>query len=682
MFYRHAAFYVWNDSPTIARASTDWAEADQNVQVLRARFGQDPWGEIAANFGEFGSVNGEGYRPLSVLQNTICTYLFDSAGPGWLHLFVYGTVYGALAICLFLVSRRFGRHDATALLAVVLVLASPPLVACSWVIVAGFQALVPLLICLSLLLYWKVSEANRGRRFYLAGLCAVMLFGPWVREFMGIVAPLVGFLELRRPHRRIWMLALAAVAFGHALFPTALMKWLFFPDLPLLSVFQLGNLSNQMSGQGIRWYAAWHFLPLFPPLLLLLALGSCVLGAIVALWRRPVALERGTLWVQVVHYTIRGVLPMCWLMGTIALLRGQHMAAGLSLCLGIAVLGFQADAFLAIWFLASFVPLLRVFTEHVHFLYCLLPASIILAWSVEVLWLRVGTLNNRFAYGRFALVPMVALVVGDQLLNIYAAYRVNHATYGGMQKVASWLRHNVPKGSLVVSNVIHGVEIQWQGRGHFRNYWSVGAGTSLPDRVLEDPAKLMELWRQRGGKAIFLLDVDFDYLPGQAGYHKHKYVHRLEVPKTDIGVAYRTRARYPFIDPLRFLVPREYIPFMGAPDLVNDFYCGKSHDGRPLTYEVSAEYHVYRMTGNSLRPKPFAQLVHLVQPGFHDFNIFTDGLGYYAIPQADGALDAGRFEQGGYHPQFGELSLEDVKRRIDQQVVEGSVGPSPGKLQP
>ena len=62
----------------------------------------------------------------------------------------------------------------------------------------------------------------------------------------------------------------------------------------------------------------------------------------------------------------------------------------------------------------------------------------------------------------------------------------------------------------------------------------------------------------------------------------------------DLGSLYTTRVVYPFIDPLHYLFPPVYVPYLGAPDLVNDFYHGRTLDRALFLREVYAEYHLYQ----------------------------------------------------------------------------------------
>jgi hypothetical protein len=166
---------------------------------------------------------------------------------------------------------------------------------------------------------------------------------------------------------------------------------------------------------------------------------------------------------------------------------------------------------------------------------------------------------------------------------------------------------------------------------------------------------------------VYFLDVDFPRLQDKAPYHYHKYVHAYDVPRRDLGRLRVTRARYLFADPLRHFVPRRYVPFLGAPDLVDDFYYGPAHSGRAFTYEVSACYRLYEVTGREVRPKfvggPASVPVQLVEelPGF---TVYRVGAGYHAIPRTDGPFDLDRLINRGYGTHFHGPSSEDVRRQV------------------
>jgi hypothetical protein len=398
-------------------------------------------------------------------------------------------------------------------------------------------------------------------------------------------------------------LAAALLGFLHALFPTALLHFLFLPQLPVQPVYQLGHLSAQMNGGGLRWHAPWHFLPLFPPSL-------WVCAAVALFMRRRIGQEKEAPprsdWFGRFEAAVQiSAIPL-WLAVMLILfilmpLLGPHYHdyLGLMLSLGVAALGMRRDPFLGCWFLLMYLPILRVFTEHVHFLYAMPPAAIIFAQSMESLWLRLRDQPLLF-WGRCILTGVLAIIGLDQALNVYGAYKVNHTIYGGVDVVAAWFKRNTPRDAAVVTNVLHGEEIKWHSGNHIEIYWTVTTG--IPDlrRAVDRPARLEHLLAQGSVHPVYFLDVDFDYTPDKASYHRHKYVHQADLARRDLGVIHFTHVRYPYADPLRYWVPRRYQPFLGAPDLENDFArkCSIDH---PFRHEIYAIYHVYDVTGSRLR---------------------------------------------------------------------------------
>jgi hypothetical protein len=677
---------IWDDSSFFCSGMTR-PELVAHFQAMRAGVAQNPAGTIAQHIRQtFASLGPPGYRPLIGIYQWLNIVFFSDPYQHSLMLrCLIGTIYGAFAVTLFLVARRFVQRDLTALGVVLFVFASPPLAATSWVFLVGVQAVVPLLFCCALLCYWAWLE-SRLRVPALAGLAAIMLLGPWYREFLGLIPVLIGFLEVQRARRPTALGGLAALGLLHAVFPTALVKLLFFPDLPLVPVYQLGHLSNAMGASPIRWFACYHFLPLFPPLLLCAALagGLVTAGATMVVFVcRP-----SRAWLPIAADTCkRGVslllaaAPILWLVIALVLfLWGPSDWQGLVLCLGIAAVGLQRSVFVTFWFLMAFIPILRVFTEHVHFLYAMTPAAIILLWAVEDIWLSLETPGLPRAWARHALAGVLAIAAADQAMNLYGVYRVNNAMYGGIDNVAAWFQQNAPAGSFVVCNALHGEEVMWHSDHHFENFFTITAGATDARRTLETPEKLKAFLlgspvvyltgeARRGDRKVYFLDVDFDYLPDKFPYHSHKYVHLLDVPKRDLGVVHVSQALYPYVDPLRYLISRQFVPFLGAPDLVNDFYCGPAADGSPFCYEVYANYHVYEVTGTEIKPV-LRGPIGLAQADVYGFNIISVGAGYHAVPQFEGAFDIEKFQRHGYSAQFSGLTLEEVVRQI-----QASLGP-------
>jgi hypothetical protein len=107
---------------------------------------------------------------------------------------------------------------------------------------------------------------------------------------------------------------------------------------------------------------------------------------------------------------------------------------------------------------------------------------------------------------------------------------------------------------------------------------------------------------------VYLLDCDFPHLPWKTA-DRHPFVHRYAVEKRSLGMLGVCSAKYPFADPLRHFISPQNVPFLGPPDLVNDFYRGRALDGSWFRNEVYAEYHLYEITGPCAMAKRNAKRV-------------------------------------------------------------------------
>ncbi|HEY5315325.1 MAG TPA: hypothetical protein VIK18_22530 [Pirellulales bacterium] len=686
MQYRSSDFFVWNDTPDLINplrpAVTTWPEAAEQLAAIREKWAADPILNFKLTVRDaFGRVD-SGYRPLDQMFGSLSRDSSRITGPTVWQLLISGSGYGAFAVCLFLVARRFAKHDATALLAVVLMLGAPSLVSASWLVIAGQQVVVPLLICLALLLYWQIVEAPRGRWFKVCALAAVLLIGPWCREFCGVSCLLIAFLELRRARRPTPLMAMAGVFFLHAVFPTAIVKFLFLPELPLLPVTRLGSLGGSLQLQFVRWWMAWQFLPLFPPLLILLAICEALRRA-----GREVVFERPRCWsdwkAHGWRYCTTGIVPWLWLAVVLALclcpndhsqpilatvpvptLSASHVV-GFTLCLYVAAVGLQIDLFLVIWFLLTFVPLMRVIVEIVHFIYPLVPASIILACTVESLWQWAAAQRGWLRGVRYALTLAIGIIVVDQALVWYGTYRVMHGEAAAIRAVAAELRQRIPKGSLVVGNVVHCAAIELAGDGHFDLFWSIPWGNGHPGQIVNNASKLEQLLvASQARTKVFFLDCDFEYLPWKTA-HRHQFVHRFEVENRPLGKVHVYSARYPFADPLRHLVCRPNVPYIGPPDLENDFYKGRAIDGSWFTNEVYAEYHLYEVTGTHvIDPTPILALANV-----HGFDIIACNHKFFGRPTSGGAFDLKKARDHQYAVCYEGTSVEQVKQMIEASLV-------------
>lgn len=612
-FYRSSSGFVWDDSHHL---TTNAFDVDQPLSISKEGILK----RIVVD--SFGSVTRSGYRPLSAAIDLLGVSLFTTSRKFALAWFVgVGVVVGLLSVAVYAVASRYVRTKTAAALAVFLFLCSSPVVSGSWIVFAGIQAIVPLIVCSELLLYWKITSTSRFRRVCIVLLCLLYLVGPWFREFIGMTALMIVFLELRSHKRLTILTCISAAFFLHALYPTALVHLFFFEDLPLGSIFSLGSLGDQMAStatssgwirntmRSLRWQAGAHYLTLFGPLLLFLLLLDYIVYALIQLRQETTArlsLDRTPAIVRTPAATFARLLPTAYLTVLILGMSEVYSAKVLWLVL-VLLFAFQAlrqDVFLAIWFLLFFLPFLRVFTEQVHLAYCMLPASIIAAGTIERMYFglsldRQCRLIRCLRYGLCAIVLISGI---DHGLNVYGSHRVVNGVYDGTVAAAKWLRKNVPENSIVVANAIHCEDMRFFCNDWIEIYYTVRAGLARPESgEMIDPNNLQRLLEQSlPQRKVYFLELDFDYTPNKVKYHSHKYVRAGAVKMRDLGIIHTTQISYPFLDPFKAWIPREYVSFLGPPDLENDFYRGPSRTGRPFVREVYADYHLYEVVGEEV----------------------------------------------------------------------------------
>jgi hypothetical protein len=677
---RSSSDWVWNDTSQIAQYLFD----DPDHILLR----QHSW-LSAALHESFGAPSRDGYRPLASFGGRLAIGLFGT-GPLPISFLIaaVSTLYGLTAACVFKVAQRFLRSTIWAVYATLLFVASPAIVPATWNIAVGIQLFVPFLICLGLILYWQFEEAQTNWRFLsAAGLFAVLFLGPWYREFIGLTSILVIFLELRRTGRVTVVLSGTVISLLHAIYPTAIVKALFFHDLPLVSVFQIGSLHAAMGlphqeltwldkikalADGLKFEVSGYFLMLFPLSLVLL----CLLGFLLSPLRR-----RGTApakelapRARAVEYlkANRDIVSLAFFLVFVAISGAIWLAvepdrsawllvAGWA-CFGLTVFGAAIDLLLGVWLFLSLAPFYRVFTETVHLLYASLPAAVIVTCGVQRLfvWCREHWPHARMLQGAIAI--CLTILLADQLMTVYAVWHSINGMNEGMKTVAAAIEKQLPRGAIIVSNALHAMDIELVSGGYFRTLYTVANGVP-PSRIADSSDQLEGLIRANFGR-VYFLDIDQPFLPQKAIYHSHKYVRDHSVDYVRISEIHKTQIFYPYLDPFKLLVDRPFVPFVGAADLVNDFYDGPDLAGAPFLDEVYARYTLYHVTGTVVDPWHPEGGLRMAQEGYLGYNILGWNGRYFAMPQSAGTIDEIDLLNRAYPELLTADSLDAIQAKV------------------
>jgi hypothetical protein len=617
--WRGHDYIVWDDtgSASFNRYSNNFHYSWSNSKLASSLISET-----------FGHVQGDGYRPLSaILRGYGAAWFSRETIEPLPFVVVNGLVLGLYSIVLWLLARRFTRTDGGAGLVVFLNVASVPVLTGSLVISSGIQAIVPLLICAGLLFYGN-AKTSRWRWMWQIPLCLVLLVGPWFREFAGVTPLLILVAEaLGLVGRRSVTVALIAICgFAHALFPTAVLHFAAFPELPLLPVYRLGNLADALSKsssdagllgslQALHWRIFGDIVSVLPPSLFAIALAGLFVSLIRLDSIRPT----------------RGVL------------------------------------FLSVFFALTFLPFLRTFHEQVHFAYCTIPISILLVLAVERLWLQ----SEGVRWRRVALVSVLLVPLGDQAINIYAVRHVTESIYAGIRRQAAWFTEHTPPGTVVMCNAHHIEDIRYYSRGHIDLLATAGGTPDFSHWIPDEKVLAVKLPGVKG--PLYCLDARLTADDDQRGAPRRNWVVRDEVLDLEPVRAERVRCRYPFLDPLRLLLPTQNLCWPGPPDLEFDFYRGPARGRTRLRqrfeFEVSLEYRLYVAKSLVLHKYRYPVQPVLLAQNVRGFNIVGYKNDVVAIPQNEGAFDPVRVARCGYSQIYRGDSLDDVKRRVETAVL-------------
>lgn len=617
--YLNFNYLVWDDT-----SSTSY-----NVFVSNHHYAFNHKAFLCSLFKDvFGSIQGDGYRPFAAFWKILGIAYFSTRDANLAPFIgINALITGGLASVYFCLARHFLRTKVAALFSVFLLLFSTPILTGLLIVCTGVHVLVALLISLGLLCYFRLVGSGKAKILLGIALGVIMFFGPLFREFIGLLPLLIIILEFQRVRRFNWLMMVSLIFFLHALFPTAVIKWTLFPNLPLIPVFAMGNLGDFMQ----RGVGGGSFLYAFASTIKHLH------------WRIFIDV------ISIYPPTVFAVLFLTW---WLKLRREGKTAVD------------KDTLFLVIFFVFTFLPFLKIFNEQVHLSYSLVPMSILLAASAEKLWFMISASTHLQRVKRLLLTAAIILILSDHILNVYAARKVTQDIYFGIMKSADWFKGNVSKGTYVITNAHHLEDIRFYSGGHIEPW---GAPGGIPDqrRWMHNASDLQKMLDERAGRDIYFFDVVIKKPIGQRGEGRTLfYVRDKNIAMADLGILHKTQSRYLFLDPLKYLIPIQVVTWPGPPDLEFDFYRGPSLDGILFHREVFAEYHLYKAISDKV---DFLAPPQLLEQNYSGFNIILFNNRVYAIPQPEGAFDLARVEKGGYSRSFQGYSAEEVKRAIDRE---------------
>jgi hypothetical protein len=609
--WRWSNFIVWDDT----------SSASYNMFSNSGHYSWDRIWPILVEM--FANIQGDGYRPISgFIRGLGNAYVFSLGVNAQSFIIINGLLCG-VTVLLYLDFARFFLNTRVALIfAAFLFFGSTPVLTGGLVLFSGVQFLVFIFLLLLVTIY--LHHFNDARAFWLVPFGIALLIGPWVREMVG-VAPAVILVHQTLYHRGIRPVGiLAFLGLLHALFPTFLLSF-FFHNLPVRSIFGMGNLGTfthaSPGGEGLRSLLHLHW-RIFGDLFSILPPSLVLAGLIVICWSS---------WVY-------------WRTASMDQLREQ--------------------VFLLVFFVAAFLPFLKLFNEQVHLAYSLIPVTVLLAKQIEFLYKYVH--KRQAEHVLLGVWLLLVVTTADHAVNFVAVRGATGAIYRTILALAERFTVAFPPRTIIISNAHHLEDIRFYSRGHIDPWAGVGG---IPDRRrwLNSSEDLQTLLDNRKGRDLYFLDVRLPQRRGQRGAGRVlTFVHDEVVPMISLGRIAATNYIYPYFDPLRLVLPRTVATWPGPPDLEFDFYRGSALSGRPFLREVAVDYFLYKLTGDRVR-RWMSNPVLLLE-NFHGFNVIGFRDGVYAIPQSEGAFDLARVSNGGYSRSFHGTDVEAVLNAVRRSL--------------
>jgi hypothetical protein len=621
VMWNYSDFLVWDDT----------AHSSYNIYANNKHYDIDNPKLLNFLFAErFGKINSDGYRPLSgILRGFGTAYFVNRKASLWPFLLLNGIVFSCLVFAFYSFSYRLSKDSTTSVLAVFLLLFSTPFLSGSMVRYAGIQALMPLLFLLIFISYFN-SKKPHGQIKWFISYSFLLFLSAWMRELFIIVPVLIIFFEIYNKTWKSRELIAAILLLPHFIFPGAIPHWTAFPDLPVKSVFFMGALSRRLEVQDQ-----------------------------VTLFGNMGALFSDIKWR--IFLDLFSVLPT-----SIVLLAGLYGLYSLVKSRGKC---FNNPNIVFLWsfFALTFLPLLKVFYEHLHLLYAMTPLSILVAIGSKNMVLLVK--EKKLLLLLVGLLSVVSLF--GHAMNPFIVRQGTHQIYSAIFRLSDYFVGNVAQNSIVVSNVHHLEDIRYYSKGHIDPWSAPGAIFNKKKWLGHTAADLDAFIKDHPERDIYLLDGKKSKVEHQlGGGREHSYAGKGMVETQSFGLINKVKFVYRYFDPLRALLPVENTEWIGPPDLEFDFYRGPALDNSFMTREVSINYLLYKVTDKTVfkwTPHP-----ELLAGSIHNFNVIGFRNKVYAIPQNEGAFELKRLENGLYSKFFQGSSQLEVQEKIERFIKSGA----------
>lgn len=585
--------YTWCDTGhMIATSETALASMDNPTEAVLSHT-RAVW---------YDDVSIDRYIPLTSIQVVALTALLPD-NP-LIPTIYQGVIWGLLAMMIYLLTVALTGRRLMGLGAGLLLSLSVPAIQMGWILLQT-TALVELIIVSGL--YFYICYRKSGGYLWLCLLGACCIIGPLVRE-LAVIIPLVVFLTVvveRRWDRKLGILLPVFLIHGlcPSLFPNLLLGRLvvlpiFTRGIPKIYFF-LGTGGGD-SGIRLSLDMPAHLALYVQPSLILLAVASIVVFLNIKTRVQGRVGRFAGLFLTIVLILSFASLFFTNLTRESA---GTSMSIAVLptfLCLLVAAASFSFLTYgklLSVWFMVAWAPFFQMYNSvdaglmapaipwviMITIWICLLPEG------ARRLWRTLSARSKRLLLrplivGIFVLLLVVGL--GGQAFNLVAVHRTFDGYVSVTDEMVGWLTTSIPEGSIVITNLIRGAELEFLADGKFEHYYAFYMPAFPPN--IPDAASYDRLVRENFPTRDIYILVD-------SARAKNEWLLYQPDKTLVLETEFSMSRSYPVLDPLRACLPGNYRIHAGPPDLVTEI---RTRTG--LFFQESfADYSLYKLVGYS-----------------------------------------------------------------------------------
>lgn len=563
---------------------------------------------------------GEGSRFLVVAHiyvKVVQSFLYSYPDYVFVVILFMGVIYATLMTVLFLLAYELTKSIFWSFIAVLIYQGSPAPVKASFNLYCMPYLFVPFIMVIAIYAYMRYKAT--GYRIWLS-LCILFAFlSPWVREFGAAVPYIIFAAEILcfQGRRSALLMGLCFLLMLHSFLPTVL--------LSLLGIYK-GKIITPFSSAPIQGFVdqtewpLWHMYAMLfsqiPPMLWVVLIVSIIV------WLGRFWLANPEHEFELPFLSWRISLPHCpaklglflgfllplvvagsagaFCYSFFVLNQGvgnTQVAWGVALFLLVPLVvlpSFRFNAVLPIYFLAMAIPFIRIVLGDIHFSFTLPPLAILFALWARYLWETSTVIlsQGRRTAAQVTFMCFMGIGLADQLMNIPASAMVQRELLAGNMRAAEWIKSNLPKHSIVIGNSYNFADISYYSKFHVTPYVSNSAGYGLP--VIPSRIELANLIKNNQGvRDVYFFASDHPYYIYQVNFHSHQFV--KNPPGKLLKLAeFNVNKVYSYIDPIKYFVPRFFIPQAGYQDWETDFYFNNLDV--PFRRIYFADYAIFKAT--------------------------------------------------------------------------------------